>query len=63
MREIRDREGNLVWRSGVAGMGLPLPRHSVTITVASNSKTSATGLLPGDRLYLDGVLVYEQEDR
>jgi hypothetical protein len=50
-REIRDREGNIVERTGV------------TITIAYNHGTTATGLLPGDRLYEDGELVYVQEDR
>jgi len=48
-REIRDREGNVVERQGV------------TITVAYNRGTTAKGLMPGDRLYEDGKLVYVQE--
>jgi hypothetical protein len=49
--EIRDREGNVIERPGV------------TITIAFNRGTTAKGLLPGDQLYKDGVLVYTQEER
>jgi len=56
-REIRDRDGVVLWRSDHVESARP----GVVITVRHNKPTTATGLLPGDRLYEDGVLVYTQE--
>jgi len=57
-REIRDRDGEVLWRSG----DTTSRRSGVILHRSANRSTTATGLEPGDQLYEDGVLVYIQED-